>query len=116
MTANDEKLKPLMPTLRQKKRFVKFVVESDKKFNFRDISFNLMDKCMLYLGLFDMGKSGFWLLRDKFDERTQTGVLKVSTKEKERILGCLALITKIEDTPVRIKVLRVSGTLKGLQS
>ena len=36
------------------------------------------------------------------------------TKHKEKVLGALALITKLDNAPIRIKVVKVSGTLKGL--
>lgn len=110
----DDKLKPLSPTLRQKKRFLLVEVESGKKFDFKELSENLIDEIILYLGAVEFGKSGIWILRDKFDYQNQRLVLKVSTKTKDKLIGVLSLIQKINNEPARLKILNVSGTLKGL--
>ena len=111
----EEKLKSLLPTLRMKKRFILFEIESSKTFSFKDVSEHIVDELLVLLGSIEYGKGGIWLLRDKFDEKKQQGVLKVSVKKKDTLIGALALITKLESTPVRIKVVSVSGTLKGLR-
>lgn len=109
------KLKPLIPVLRQKKRFVKVQIISSKKFTFKEISEDLIENLILYLGAIDFGKNGIWILKDKFDEKNQTIILKVSTKFKDRLVGVLALINKIAKTECKLNVLRVSGTLKGVE-
>lgn len=113
---NDEKLKPLIPTLRQKKRFLKIKIESKRKFLFKEISEFLIAEIILYLGVIDFGKSGIWILRDKFDEKKQELTIKVSTKMKDKLIGVLSLIQKIGNVDIKIKVLKVSGTLKGVSS
>lgn len=109
------KLKPLLPVLRQKKRFVKVKIDSSKKFTFKEVSEDLIEQLILYLGAVDFGKNGIWILKDKFDEKNQTLLLKVSTKSKDRLVGVLALINKIAKTECKLQVLRVSGTLKGCE-
>lgn len=109
------KLKPIIPVLRQKKRFVKVQIISSKKFTFKEVSEDLIENIILYLGAIDFGKNGIWILKDKFDEKNQTIILKVSTKSKDRLVGVLALITKIAKIDCRLNVLRVSGTLKGVE-
>lgn len=111
----DDKLKPLSPTLRQKKRFILVEIESNKKFDFKEVSENLVEEIITYLGAVEFGKSGIWILRDKFDAKNQRAVLKVSTKTKDKLIGVLSLIQKLSNTDVRIKLLSVSGTLKGLE-
>lgn len=111
----DTKLKSLMPTLRQKKRFIKAKVESNEKLDFKEISENLIDEIISYLGLVDMGKAGVWILRDKFDFDKQEVVLKCSTKVKDKLIGVLSLVYKLGNKSVKINVVNVSGTLKGLE-
>lgn len=109
------KLKPLLPTLRQKKRFIKIKIESSKKFSFKEISEELIENIIIYLGAINFGKEGIWLLKDKFDFENQTIVLKVSTKSKDKLIGVLALINKIAKTECKLNILKVSGTLKGIE-
>lgn len=111
----DIKLKPLMPTLRQKKRFIKVRIESNVKYNFKELSENLIEEIIFYFGAVDFGKSGIWILRDKFDYDKQEIVLKVGVKMKDKLVGVLALIKKINTSNVKLSIIRVSGTFKGLE-
>ena len=54
-------------------------------------------------------------MREKFNSKEQTFVIKVSTKLKDKILGGLGLIQSINKKKLEFEVVRVSGTLKGLE-
>lgn len=110
----DDKLKPLIPTLREKKRFILGKIESEKKFEFKEISEKLIEEIIFYLGAIEFSKSGIWLLRDKFDYEKQEFIIKVSVRSKDKLVGILSIINKISNSKVKIKTLKVSGTLKGL--
>lgn len=111
----DTKLKHLQPTLRQKKRFIKIKIESEKKLDFKEISSTLIEEILSFFGTLEFGKNGIWILRDKFNFEEQTLILKVSTKSKDKLLGVLSLIQKINSELVNITSLRTSGTLKGVE-
>ena len=112
---SDIKLKSLSPTLRQKKRFLKVKIISDKKFEFKEISESLIDHLILYLGAIDFSKSGIWILRDKFDEANQTLILKCSTNKKDKLIAILTLFGKISNLNCKLEIINVSGTLKGVE-
>ena len=111
----EDKLKPLQPTLRTKKRFVKVRVESKKKFDFKQISDKLADELLFYIGAIDYSKAGVWFLKDKFDEKNQELVIKAATKYKDKVIAALALVEEIGGVDVKVSIVRVSGTLKGLE-
>jgi len=111
----DDKLKTLIPTLRQKKRYILFKINGENKFNFKEISEGLIEEIILYIGIIDFGKHGVWLLKDQFNENKQIGVLKVSTKLKDKLIGVLNIINKINNKQICIEIINVSGTLKGLR-
>lgn len=67
-----------------------------------------------YIGAIDFGKAGIWILKDKFDKEKQEIVIRTGTKFKDKTIGALALIRKIGPVNVCLRILRVSGTLKGL--
>lgn len=109
----DDKLKPLMPTLRQKKRFILVQIESKEKIEFKDLSENIVDEIILYLGAIDYAKSGIWILRDKYNFEKQEFLIRTSLKTKDKLLAVLCLIQKIGKEKVKLKTIRVSGTIKG---
>ena len=111
---NDDKLKPLMPTLRQKKRFILVKIESQKKIEFKELSESLVDEIILYLGAIEFGKAGIWILRDKFNFEKQEFIIRVSIVSKEKLCGVLSLVNKIDNKNVKFNILRISGTIKGL--
>jgi len=111
----DIKLKPIPPTLRQKKRFIKIQIEAEKKFDFKFISDNLTKEIIYFIGVIDYSNAGVWILKDKYNEDKQELILKVSTKTKDKLIAALSLINKFDRENVKIKTLRVSGTLKGVQ-
>lgn len=114
----DEKLKPLRPTLRIKKRFILFEIENENEksynFEFDEFSKNFLNEITLLLGSINISKSGLWILKDKFDEKTQRAIIKVNLKYVEDVLGAIAIINKINEKKVALRVKRVSGTLKGV--
>ncbi len=109
----DDKIKGLLPSYRQKKRIIVFKIESPKKFEFKEISYEILEQLIKFIGAIDLGKGGVWLLREHFHKNKQIGFLRVSTKLKNKVIGALILIRKIKGEDVRVKVLGVSGTLKG---
>jgi len=115
MVNKDNKIKRLSPTLRLKKRFLKVKIISKKKFDFKELSEELPKKLIYYVGVFEYSKAGTWLLRERFDFKNQTLVIKVSTKLKDKIIAALDLIENVNREKIEFKVTRVSGTLKGLE-
>lgn len=109
----DDKLKPLMPTLRQKKRFILVKIESMQKLEFKELSENIVDEIIIYLGAIEFAKSGIWILRDKYNFEKQEFLIRCSLKTKDKLLGTLCLINKLGKEKVKLNVLRVSGTIKG---
>ncbi len=111
----EDKLKPIIPTLRIRKRFVKIKIESNRKIDFKELSNKLTEELIYYIGAIDFAKGGVWFLKDKFDYEKQELIIKVTTKFKDKLLASCALINKIGNDSVKIKTIRVSGTLKGVE-
>lgn len=115
----DVKIKGLLPTLREKKRFVVFQIEvldqnrKNYKFNFDNLSKSLFNSLVKFLGTINLGKSGFWLVKDNYFKDKNSGLIKVSTKYKDNLIGALSLVENIDNVKVKVNVLGVSGTIKG---
>ena len=110
----DEKLKPLNPSLRQKKRFLRVKITSEKKFSFQELSRPLTEAIIQQVGLIDFSTEGIWLIKEKFDEENQVVIIKVSTKLKDKLSGALLLISKIGNNEVSLEVEKVGSTLKAV--
>jgi len=111
----DEKLKPLKPSLRVKKRFLLLKIISSKSFSESTLSKGLSSHLLTYLGVMGFGDCGFWFLKDLCNVSEQTAIVKISLSSQKNVLGALGLLTEIESIPTRIEVTRISGTLKGFQ-
>lgn len=111
----EDKLKPLRPTLRTKKRFIKIDIKSDKKFSFNELSDKLAEEILYFIGAIDFSAHGVWFIKDKFDFNNQIVVIKVSTKLKDKLVSAINLINKIDNNKVSLDVIKVSSTLKGLE-
>lgn len=108
LAIQEEKLKTLMPTLRVKKRFIKIKINSKSHTTFDDISSTLSDEVLYFLGAIDYSQSGFWILKDTFNEKEKELIVKTSVKLKDKVICALSLIQNIN-----VEIKRVSGTLKG---
>ena len=86
--------KKLKPTLRENKRYL--LLEGD--FNKKDIEAAILD----YLGVLGYAKIGLYFVKNK--------VIDVNREEVERVRAALALSPKL------IKIKRISGSLKKLNS
>ena len=80
------KLKPILPSLKEKKRYLVFEVISPNKIinaNFvSDVIFEASHKFFGYLGA---AKAGLMVLNNKWNEEKQRGILKVGHKYVDEI-------------------------------
>ncbi|MBU0456908.1 MAG: Rpp14/Pop5 family protein [Nanoarchaeota archaeon] len=102
----------LLPSLKQKKRYVVFEITSNKKFSFTEVKEAVDSAILLFFGQLGIAKSSPMLLKEKFDIEKQRFVIKVNHKYVDEIKAALILNKNIKNTPVIIKSLTTSGTLK----
>jgi len=104
------KLKPLLPSLKEKKRYLSFEVISDKQFSAESVSKAITESTLKFLGTLETGKAGLMILNDKFSNNT--GVLKTNHKFVDKLRTSLTLIKDIDTKDVIMRTRIVSGTLK----
>ncbi len=102
----------LLPALRQKKRYVVFEILADKSFSFLDIKEPLEEAMKDFWGQLGLSKAVPMLLKEKFSQEHQRFVVKVNNKHVDELISAIILIKKIKNTPVIIKSVITSGTLK----
>lgn len=109
---NTQKLKPLLPSLREKKRYLLYEVISKKKFDQDDINKEINKAKNSFFGTYLSSKAGIMIMKNKFEEKTQKGVIRVNNKFVDHLKTALGLITKIKDYDAIIRTVKVSGILK----
>jgi len=102
--------KPLLPTLRERNRYMVFEIVSDSKFKRDEILKSVWGSVSRLLGEFETGKTSLWLT--EWDEKTQKGILKANHKSIDKVRAAIALIKEIDKKPVIFHVLGISGTIK----
>lgn len=110
------KTKPLLPTLREKKRYLAYEVISRHKFSDAiEINKAIMDAAKEFLGNLGMAKAGIIIMNDQFSKEKQRGLLRVSNKHLDSLRASLAFTDKISNNEVIIRSVGASGILKKAQ-
>lgn len=108
-----KKIKPILPTLREKKRYLAFEIISRKKIKpFSAVSKAIWQSALHYMGEKGAAKAGLWLLMDKYREDTQKGIIRVGNKHVNDLKASLVMLDQIEGDEVIVRSLGVSGILK----
>jgi ribonuclease P/MRP protein subunit POP5 len=106
------KLKSLMPSLKEKKRFVVFEIVSNKPVgDFKEVYQAIWQKSNEYLGRFEVARAGLWLLADKWNQAKQRGILKINNKYVDKIKAVFTTVTEVEKQKVILRSIGVSGIL-----
>ncbi len=106
----------LPPTLREKCRYIAYQVVSESKLIFPDLNSAIWNSVLNFLGELDSAKARVWIMKDAYSEEKQTGIIKCAHDYVERVRSALILIQRIGDVRIAIKILGVSGTIKGART
>lgn len=111
------KLKPVLPSLREKKRYLVFeVISKEKISDFGHVSEAIRNSSHDFLGRFGAAKAGIIPLEDKWNPQLQRGILKTSHKNVDAVKASLAFIRKVGNTDVIFRSIGVSGILRKAES
>ena len=101
-------MKPLLPSLREKKRYLVFEVISNKEMT--SIPDKDIEESMRRLhGDIGLGKAGLIFLRNKWNKMLQRGIIKVNYKYVDQLRAALCSVHK---GGAIIRSVGVSGILK----
>jgi len=107
------KIKPLLPSLKERNRYVAFeIISKDKIASFDSVSQAIWDSSINFLGELELGKAGLRMFKDSWEAGSQKAVLKVSHEYVNKIITSLSLVDEINKVPVMIHTLGTSGILK----
>ena len=105
-------MKAILPALKEKKRYLVFKVRSAKEIGMKPALDAIMSSVKDFLGQLSMARAGIIMLTGKWDNPTQTGIIKVGHKFVNDLRTALAFVKTISGQQVIIQTIAVSGILK----
>ncbi len=109
------KTKPLIPSLREKKRYLAFEVVSESILSKKSVMLSIKLKINQALGTFETAKAGIMFLPDKYNQQKQRGILKVNHDYLDKVKASLCLIKKIDNQKAIVRSLSASGMINKLE-
>ncbi len=107
------KIKPLLPSQREKKRYLVFEIISKNKVKpLSEITNAVWNSILSFVGQAGAAKAGITVLQDKYDSSRQRGMIRVSHKMLDTLKAALTLIKEINKEPVIFRSIGTSGILK----
>ena len=104
-------MKPILPTLKERKHYILFKVKSKLKRDKEEISDMVTKACLAFLGEFGISKAGVTFLKEMWNKKTQTGIIAVNTKYVNHVKVALSLIKD-----AKIETLKTSGVINKLKN
>jgi ribonuclease P/MRP protein subunit POP5 len=106
------KIKSVLPSLREKKRYLAFEVVSKNKIgSFTSVSRAVWQSMLALTGELGAARAGLWLLPDCWNGNNQKGIARASTKGIEDLKASITLINSVEQQPVVVRSIATSGML-----
>ena len=110
-----KKLKILLPTLREKVRYISFQVISEEPIIYEDLEQAILNTLIDFYGEYGFSKLSAWIVKNLYDQEKQVGIIRCNNKSVSQVIAGLGLISRLGETRVTIKILKVSGTIRGLR-
>jgi len=106
-------LKPLLPTLKEKKRYLAFEIISKSKVKaFSEVSRAIWSSTLSFAGTKGAARMGMWVFPEKYNPEKQRGLIRVSHRSLDELKASLALIKNIEEQPVIVRSIGASGIME----
>jgi len=109
----DMKLRVLPASLREKNRYILFRVISEEPIEYSDLESAIWNTMLDFLGEYGTSKTSAWLIKDRWNKDEQTCIIRCNHLSVPEIIASLGLINRLGDARISIKILKVSGTIKG---
>ena len=101
-------MKPLLPSLREKNRYVVYKVVSHQPLDFHLVKDAVLKACYQFMGQLHAAKAGLMVLDEwKYNQ----GIIKVNHKYLDELQASLLFIESIQGKPLFVESVGVSGAL-----
>ncbi len=105
-------MRAILPTLKQKKRYMAFeVVSREGGLSYDDIKKAILDAGLSFLGELGMAEAGVRIISDDYDPKKQRGIIKVGHRHVEKLSSALMMVRRIGRHDALIRCVGISGIL-----
>jgi len=104
-------MKPLLPSLKERKRYILFEVYSKSRVEKENVRKQVTKACLQFLGELGMAKTGIQFLPETYNKKTGRGIIRVGHRYVDEVKSALALITHVGNQEVSFNTLKVSGVI-----
>jgi len=105
-------MKPLLPTLREKKRYLVFEVLSKSKIKaFNEVSKAIVKAYHSFSGDLGLAKAGVMVMPDKWNEQKQRGMIAANHSSVNELRAGMLFVNKINNQPASIRTVGLSGIM-----
>lgn len=101
------KLKPVLSTLRERKRYLAFEVIAEKELSWHAIQAAIKNAVLFYSGIQGIAAAGLVFVKNNKNK----GVVRIAHTAVQPLRQAFLFIQKIENVPVIVKSMTVSGVL-----
>lgn len=113
MAMAKRKLKPILPSLRERKRYLAFeIVSKGKMDNLEAISDTIWESSLEFMGELGTAQAGIMFLKDKYNDKLKRGLIKVNNRHVNHLKSALMLVNNMNNQDAFIRSVGVSGILK----
>ncbi len=105
-------MKPLLPTLREKKRYLVFEVVSERQLPWDAVRSAIEAGVLRHVGKLGYARAGVQLLAEHWHTASSRGVLRVSHTSLGEVRSSLGLVREASGAPVIVRSVGVSGILR----
>jgi len=109
-------MRPLLPSLKENKRYVLFKVHSDAAVNKSQCSDAISSAVLRFLGELGCAKAGITFIKENYDPAEKTGIIRVNTKYIDELKVSIGSIKQIGPHNATFDVVKVSGNIGKLKS
>lgn len=103
----------LPPSLRERKRYLVFEVISEREINKRELLEEIRNSIYSLYGDVGASESRIWLIGYEKKKDMGVGILRCAHDKVEEVRAALACIHTVNEARIGIRVIRISGTIKG---
>jgi len=106
------KQKALIPSLREKKRYVVYEAISNGNYSFKELKSSILEGFRDMFGLDGLSRAGLEFI----DFKEGKGIIRVSSKGLDNLKAVFCIVRKINKHDAVLRSLGVSGMLKKVKS
>jgi len=103
------KLKPLQPSLREKKRYIGFEIISENEISFSDFEKSFKENLANLIGFYGISNAGAFVVKERY--KNNKGIIRVNNNYTTIVKASFVKLKKINDELLIVKSIKTSGMI-----